>query len=234
MKIFSNKILTAGALVAAGIIAVSTIGMRPATTPIAIIIKIIPDVSKKIGAADWSKAAASDQLQSGDEVRTAQKALAVLKFMDRSIVRIREQSVVTVTGDGSGQKFTKVVDLKSASVGFDIRKQVNEQFRFTSPTSVASIRGTKGKLTDREKYDTLIVVEGLINLKNNVSGKDLDIPAGFIGFSGPDGTLSSRPATQDELSDAANFASGTVEKNLNLEMRDAKGNKKNLKIKIKQ
>jgi hypothetical protein len=234
MNILRTRILTPVVLITVGIIAVFSIGMRLSSTPIALIVKVVPEVSKKAGASDWSKAAASDQLQSGDQVRTAQKALAILKFMDKSIVRVREQSLVMVTGDGSGAKFTKVVDLKSATIGFDIKKQTNEQFRFTSPTSVASIRGTKGKFTNREKSDTLIVVEGLVNLKNNISNKDLDIPVGFIGFSGSDGTLSSRQATQDELADATNAVMGSGEKELNLEMRDSKGNKKNLKIKIKQ
>ena len=234
MKIFLIRTLTISTLATIFFLALLSVGMRPSATPIAIIMKVVPEVTKKIGPAYWSKALASDQLQGGDQVRTAQKALAILKFMDKSIVRVREQSLVTVTGDGSGQKFTKVVDLKSATVGFEIRKQTNEQFRFTSPTSVASIRGTKGKLTDRDNYDTLIVVEGLINLKNSVSSKDIDIPAGYIGFSGPDGSLSSRLATDAELADASGAATGNGEKNLNLEMHDSKGNKKTLKIKIKQ
>ncbi len=232
MKKVIIRILTVTTIAAVFVLALLSVGMRPSTTPIAIIMKVVPDVTKKIGTADWSKALASDQLQGGDQVRTARKALAILKFMDKSIVRVREQSLVLVTGDGSGQKYTKVVDLKSATVGFDIKKQTNEQFRFTSPTSVASIRGTKGKLTDRDNYDTLVVVEGLINLKNNISSRDLDIPAGFIGFSGPDGSLSSRHATDAELTDASTVATG--ERNLNLEMRDSKGNTKSLKIKIKQ
>ena len=209
-------------------------GFRPASTPIALIMKAVPEVAKKNGASDWAAAGKSDQLLSGDKVRTGAKGLAILKFLDRSIVRVRERSEVTLTTDPSGTPTAKIVDLRQAVIGFDIRKQVNEQFRFTSPTSVASIRGTQGKFTDHDSNDTLVVVEGLVNLKNQVSNTEKDIPAGYIGFSGADGTLGSRPATPEELAAASDAALGGGESELKLELKDPKGSKKELKIKYKQ
>jgi len=209
-------------------------GFRPSPTPtLALIMKVIPDVTKKIGTADWSAAGKSDQLAAGDQVKTGKRALAILKFLDKSIVRMREESEITLGSDAAG-KFTKVVQLGGGAVGFDIKKQTNERFRFTSPTSVASIRGTKGKWSGGQGNDTLVIGEGLANLKNEPSGKDLDIPAGFIGFSSKDGSLSSRPATPEELADADLAATGGSPSELNLEMRDSKGNKKEFKIKFKQ
>ncbi len=210
------------------------VGFRPMPTPtLALIMKVIPDVTKKTGTSDWNAAEKSDQLAAGDQVRTGKSALAVLKFLDKSIVRMREQSQVTIGSDAAGQ-LTKVVQLGGGAVGFDIKKQTNERFRFTSPTSVASIRGTKGKWSGGLGNDTLVVSEGLVNLKNNPSNKDIDVPAGYIGFSGQDGSLSSRAATAQELSDATNAATGGSPSELKLEMRDSKGNKKELKIKFKQ
>lgn len=215
-------------------IAAIALGFRPnPTVTLALIMKVIPDVSKRIGSSDWSAAGKSDQLAAGDQVKTGKSALAVLKFLDKSIVRLREQSQVTIGSDAAG-KFTKVVQLNGGAVGFDIKKQTNEQFRFTSPTSVASIRGTKGKWSGGQGNDTLVVTEGLVNLKNDVSKKEIDVPAGYIGFSGQDGSLSSRPATPQELADADNAATGGSPNELNLEMRDSNGNKKDLKIKFKQ
>ncbi len=215
------------------LIAMLAVGMRPASTPMALVMKAIPEVLKQNAGADWTPAVKSDQLSGGDKLRTGDKGLAILKFLDKSIVRVRERSEVTLlTGQGITPA-TKVIDLRQGVIGFDVRKQVNEQFRFTSPTSVASIRGTRGKFTDRQNNDTLVVVEGLVNLKNQVSNNDRDIPAGFIGFSGADGSLSSRRATPEELADASNTALGGGENELNLEMKDSKGNKKNLKIKYR-
>ncbi len=215
------------------LVALVAAGFRPGATPVALVMKAVPEVSKKSGTGEWTPAVKSDQLLSGDKLRTGAKGLAVIKFLDRSIVRIRERSDVTLTFDAAGAPATKVVDLRDAVIGFDIRKQVNERFRFTSPTSVASIRGTRGRFTDYGSNDTLVVVEGLVNLRNLISSSDKDIPAGYIGFSGADGSLTSRPATADELAAASDAALGSGENELKLEMKDPKGNRKDLKIKYK-
>ena len=213
---------------------ITIVGFRPYPTPtLALIMKVIPDVMKKGTTSQWNTAIKSDQLSAGDQLKTGKNALAVLKFLDKSIVRVRELSEITIGSDAVG-KLTKLVQLNGGTVGFDVKKQTNEQFRFTSPTSVASIRGTKGKWCGGRGNDTLVVNEGLVNLKNQTSNKDIDVLAGYIGFSGQDGTLSSRPATSQELADAENAFTAESQNELKLEMRDSNGNKKEMKIKYKQ
>lgn len=209
---------------------------RPERATVALIAKIIQDVTTKSVAADWKKAGKGEALLSGDQVQTGEKSLAVVKFIDNSIVRVRERSQLTVTGvSGSPRMLSKTIELSNGSVGFEVKKQKqNEQFRFTSPTSVASIRGTMGKLSGGQGHDTLVITEGLVNFKNNPSDKDLDVPAGYIGFSNDDGTLTIRKATGQELADASSAATGGSLNDLNLELRDSKGNKKELKLKFKK
>lgn len=234
MKLSFRKYSAAVTALIVILMIVPSLGLGPAATPIALIMKVVPDVEKKNSALEWNAARKGDQLNAGDQVRTGKSGLAIVRFLDKSIVRVREQSLVTVNGDAGSGKYTKVVDIHDGAVGFDIRKQVNEQFRFTSPTSVASIRGTQGLMTDFQNNDTLVVVVGLVNLKNIPGNKDLDIPAGFIGFSGSDGSLTSRQATADELKYATSLATGGTGGELKFELKDPKGNKKDLKIKFKQ
>ena len=199
--------------------------------PVALITKVIQEVDKKTESVDWKKATKGESLISGDEVRTGKKSLAIIKFLDNSILRVREQSSLKVNSEGTA----RTVEIENGGLGFDIQKQKqNEQFKFTSPTSVASIRGTKGKISHAGNGDILIVTEGTVNLKNNASGNDVDVTAGTIGFSNSDGTVSSRKATQQELADATSAATGGSNNELNLEMKDSKGNKKELKFKYKK
>jgi hypothetical protein len=222
-------------LLCAGLLVTLSYGLRPTAIPVALIMKVIPDVTRKSVSVDWIAAKKSESLTSGDSVRTGKKALAVIKFMDNSIVRVREQSEVTINGEKTDGKYTKTVDMNNGSFGFEVKKQKkDEQFRLTSPTSVASIRGTKGKLSRGHGNDTLVVTEGLVNLKNKFSNKEIDVAAGFIGFSNEDGSLSMREATNQELSDASSAATGGSTNELNLKMKDTKGNTKDLKIKFKQ
>jgi hypothetical protein len=224
-----------GGLVAVVALGIALLGILSAAEnpTVALITKAVQDVSRKSPAVDWTKAAKGDPLVSGDEIRTGEKSLAVVKFIDNSIVRVREQSQITISGESGGPKsLSKDVHITRGAIGFDIRKQKqNEQFQFTSPTSVASIRGTVGSIAGG---DTLIVVEGLVNLKNLISNKDVNVPAGFIGFSFQDGTLTTRPATPAELAGATNLAGDGTSNDINIELKDGKGIKKDLKLKFKK
>lgn len=227
----SMNVLLAAALFSLAFIAT---GYGSDNVTIAFVNKIIKDVTKRSGQGDWSGATKGEILLSGDQVRTGQKSLALIKFLDNSIVHVRELSLLTLSSDAANGNQTKSVQLSAGAVGFSVQKQQNQLFRLTSPTSVASIRGTKGKWAGGKGQDTLVITEGLVNLRNTVADSSIDVPSGFIGFSNQDGTLSSRRATAQELADANNAASGGSSNELNLELKDSKGNKKELKIRFKQ
>lgn len=201
---------------------------------VAIITKTIQDVKKQAGEGEWVKAGKGLPLNSGERVRTGSRSLAVVKFIDNSIVRVRELSELTLVTESSGSGVLRNVGLIKGGYGFEVKKQQNDQFRLTSPTSVASIRGTKGKFSGGMGSDTLIVTEGLVNLRNIATGQEVDVAEGEIGFSNQDGTITSRRATPQELADAASAATGGSENELKLELRDRQGNKKELKLKYKQ
>jgi hypothetical protein len=221
------------ALALAGIAATT---VRASSGSVALVTKTIKVVTKKTAANDWNAAAKGDVLTSGDQVRTAEKSLAVVKFIDNSLVRVREKSELTVNGEsGTPGRLSKVVRLGSGAFGFDIKKQKqDEQFRFTSPTSVASIRGTKGKMSGGEGHDTLVVTEGLISFSNTVSNRSVEVPAGSIAFSHADGTISVRAATADELLDAENAALGGALNDFRLELRNGQGESKELRLRFRQ
>ncbi len=201
---------------------------------LAVVTKTIKSVAKKSISSDWMEISKGEILIAGDQLKTGKNSLAIIKFTDNSLVRIREQSELTILGEGSKGSMIKSAHLTGGGVGFDIKKQQNEQFRLTSPTSVASIRGTKGKWCGGRGYDTLIVIEGLVNLRNHISNNDIDVSSGFIGFSNEDGSLSERKASEDELASAFAAISDGTTNELKLEMKDSKGNKKELKLRYKK
>jgi hypothetical protein len=150
-------------------------------------------------------------------------------------VRVRELSELTVTAELKGTAFSKSVNLEQGVVGFNVQKQrTDEEFRFTSPTSVASIRGTGGRLSSIDSTDTLTVIDGTVRLTNSVSSLYADVGAGFTGISNPDGTVRVRPSTLQERR-AAESASRPADQDnmLEFDLRDAQGNKKQLRIEFK-
>lgn len=210
-----------------------TFGMQSGSSPLAVVTKVINSVDKKVPESDWKKIIKGDPLKMKDLVRTGIKSVAIIKFTDKSIVRLLENSELAMLGGKQPKQTMNDMKLQKGAIGFSITKKQNEQYTFSSPTSVASIRGTKGKFHSQEELDILIVTQGIVNLKNLISGKDTDVGSNQIGFSHPNGTLEVRDATPDEIAGCEeSLKAGDVRKKneIQLELRDSDGTKRNLKI----
>jgi hypothetical protein len=212
----------------------SSLVAAPPGAPIGLLSKVILEVLRKETGKTWEKAARGQTLATGDMVRTGPASLAIIKFKDNSLVHLREKSELTVTGTTTGGSFSKSVEIQTGVVGFNVAKQrAGEEFRFTSPTSVASIRGTAGALNAASGSDTLIVTEGSIQFSNRISSRSLAVIAGFTGISNRDGTLQSRASTERERRLAAEALQDGQTKKLELELRNPQGKTSRLKIEYK-
>jgi hypothetical protein len=226
----------------AGIVAiVISIGMfafaQSNGSSVALAIKTVQDVSRKTTDIDWTKAKKGDILYSGDQVRTGERSIAIVKFKDNSMLRVRENSELKLYGEEKNGVFSKTVHVDRGQFSFDIQKQQNEQFTFTSPTSVASIRGTEGFMETGANEDLVTVTEGLVTLLNQFSNMSVDIGAGQTGYSRRDGTVDVRTSSPQQQSRAENeirTGRGTgTEKNLDIELQDPQGNKKLMRIRYR-
>lgn len=202
---------------------------------IALISKVILDVTRQEVGKEWQAAKRGETLLSGERVRTGEKSIAVIKFKDNSMLRVRERTEVILTGSQQGTSFSKSTELQRGVIGFNIKKQrTGEEFRFSSPISVASIRGTSGLFNTQDSLDKLIVLEGLVHFTNTKSSESADVAGGFTGISTSDGKLQVRPSTPEEKL-AAQLASrlGDQDSKLDIDLNDGKGNKKQIEIKFK-
>jgi hypothetical protein len=220
-------------LVGVGVVGISGEGDRTAVA-----IKVIQDVTRKTPDIDWTKAKKGDIVYSGDQLRTGERSIAIVKFKDNSMLRVRENSELKLFGETKKGLFSKTVHVERGQFSFDIEKQKqNEQFIFTSPTSVASIRGTQGFMVSGEDADHITVIEGLVNLVNTFSNSSVNIGAGQIGFSRKDGSVDVRTASPEEQSRASNeirAGRGTgVEKVLEIELQDPQGKKSLMRIRFR-
>ncbi|MBA4311953.1 MAG: hypothetical protein C0417_04925 [Chlorobiaceae bacterium] len=232
---FSETIKIIGAMVILFTPMIKAVGGE--SNGVAIVKKAYNDVQKETLDGKTEKAQISTPLFSEDKLKTGRKAFALVKFTeDNSIIRMREQAVLTIKSGGLRNSTMKEAFLEKGGIGFDVSKQRNnQQFQLTSPTSVASIRGTKGKWCRGEHSDTLILIEGKVLLRNRLSNNEVEIEGGFIGFSNDDGTIEKRGATDGELADAVRFAStDESSRQIKIEMKDPKGTKKTLKLDYKE
>ena len=198
--------------------------------------KVILDVSHRENGKSWAKAQRGETLGSGDGVMTGDRSTAIIKFKDNTLLRLRERSRVTVTGTSASGGFTKAVNMESGAIGFDVKKQeANEEFRFTSPTSVASVRGTGGRFAISDSTDTLTVVEHVVNFMNKRTSRSLDVGAGFTGTSHRNGQIeihASTPAEKRAAEEA--MKAGDLQKQLRMQLRNRKGGTQDLILDFKE
>jgi hypothetical protein len=140
--------------------------------PIAIIKKVVNDVKFKIAdKSGWEAAKASQMLSDRDEVKTGSKSLAIILFTDGSgQLRVRENAVLQIYGQKDNQQLNKNALLQNGTISFEVSKQANEEFKFTTPTAVASIRGTGGLLGTDNDSTKLILEHGSVDFHSLLPG----------------------------------------------------------------
>ncbi len=211
-------------------------GMVHAQSPdqnaIGIVSRVILEVTRRTPAISWTKAQRGDILDAGHTVRTGERSIAILKLKDNSLLRVREKSQVTLTGGSIDNVFQKEVSVEGGSVGFNVQRQrPGEEFRFTTPTSVASVRGTEGTFTHSDTADVFTILTGLGRITNLNSLSVADVPAGFTATSRMDGRLDVRASTEDEKNSAARASNPEGrERQLRLQLKNPKDETRNLII----
>ncbi|NUN69424.1 MAG: FecR domain-containing protein [Bacteroidetes bacterium] len=167
--------------------------------PVATIFKPVGTVDYKSGDAEFVKAKPATPLAAGDIVRTQENSFAIVKFLENSIIRIQEKSEVTVSGEIAKGEFSKNVHLQRGEVGFEVKKRPNEKFEFSTPTSVASIRGTGGLLiAGQDSNDVLILGSGSVDFKNIVSNTVYKVKAGQTAYSMANGSVKVQESTPED------------------------------------
>jgi hypothetical protein len=175
----------------------------PADTPILQVKKIIKDVTFKENReqSDWGKAKVGITLSDGGQVKTGSSSLALVHFIDGSgLLRVRENSVLNVYGSSKNKKMSKETFINKGIVGFEVNKQAeDEEFKFTTPTVVASIRGTDGFIehNDNDTTSTIFLSTGSAAFRT-LSGEEGLLGSGNTLKVSKDGTFSLSNSTAED------------------------------------
>jgi len=169
---------------------------------VAVLKKIVQDVSHKSpNVDDWENAQKGTPLKSGDGIKTGERSLAVISFLDGSVLLVRAESIVHVYGKVDKGKEDKETHIQSGLVGFKVKKQAeDEEFNFTTPTGLASIRGTEGFFKVDLDQTMLVVHEGIIDVRGlNGEKQSGTVSAGNTAIIKADGTVKIDKTTKSNL-----------------------------------
>lgn len=155
------------------------------TTKVKGLVELMPS-GKKL----FSKLKAGTILADGDKIRTGTSGFAAIIFIDdKSTLKLKGNSEAVITGQRTAASISKKINMDSGTIRATIKKQ-NTSFVIQTPTSVASVKGTDfWLLTDPDKGDQVIGLEGVVGLKNIDTGQNIDVVEGMSGISTPDGDL---------------------------------------------
>ncbi len=136
--------------------------------------KVINNVSHYVKAKNKSdKAAAGEVIWNGDKVTTGERSFASVFFTDdRSLLIIRDNSSVEIFGKKESSGYAKNTFVNKGELNFKITKRKDQDFIFTTPTAIASIRGTTGFIRTLNNLNTLIYIDtGLVTVNAQLGRK---------------------------------------------------------------
>ena len=201
---------------------------------IAVATKVIGSV-EYVRGKDFAKSVKKGHIiESGDKITTAKGGFVALIFIDdKSALKVKENSEVIISGNKNNRAIAKRIGLKGGTIRAQVGKKQNRDFIVQTTVSVASVKGTDfWVVSDNNNGDSVIGIEGVIQLTNKISGDKIDIPSGITGLSTKDGQLQSfntDPKTIPKDPSGDNFGN----QNLKIEFKDANGKKKTLVIEYK-
>ena len=199
---------------------------------IAVIIKIRGDVFVTPDQSTRSERARKGQvLKSGDKLETAASSSCAIKFLDdKSLLRLKEKSTCIIEGKKKDDAIEKNIFAQVGSF-FASLFEPKGKFQVTTPTSVASVKGTEFWVLQSGQNGTTkyITTEGTVEVENS-AGKVL-VKEGQTAIVQ---SRSRRPEVR--LTNSGEIPTdenrGAESKTLDVEFEDANGEKRVLRIEL--
>ena len=169
---------------------------------LAIITKSIGNV----GYTKYDKKNSSSKLNIGSELFNEDfletKSDGFIKFAyldDGTTIKMHKNSEIFVRGDIQEYLIDKRISISHGTYNFNVSNQKDGVFTIITPTSVASVKGTKFILvSDLEGKDEFYGFEGLVEVLNKESNTTLRLSRNVKVTSTPDGNINSEIMTQSD------------------------------------
>ncbi len=198
---------------------------------IAVATKVIGSVEFVRGKGFAKSLKKGDIIESGDIIKTKKGGFVAILFIDdKSALKIKENTELEIVGNNKNQTIAKRISLMNGTVRAQVEDQRNKDFVVQTSVSVASVKGTDfWMISDKSKGDSIIGIEGVIQLANKISGEIIDITSGITGLSSNNGQLESYNTDPKTIpSDPSGDDSDS--QTIRIEFMDASGKKKTLII----
>ncbi|MFL2983506.1 MAG: FecR domain-containing protein [Candidatus Neomarinimicrobiota bacterium] len=206
-----------------------------ASSKVAVVMKVKGDASvayKESNSVQSLKPGTT--LSNQDKITTGENGFVALMYIDdKTVVKILGNSILDILGERSGAMINKSINIEYGKVAAAVTTQKGKEFRVSTPTSVASVKGTSLAIdSDPSNGDSFTLLEGLIEVTNVVTGESTDVQEGETALSTNDGSLEVNQTTQQDLEGFEEASLEVSNQEIRFEMEDENGELKEIIIKF--
>lgn len=135
-------------------------------------------------------------LMKDDAIRTEEDGFAAIVFnTDKSLVKIRKNSEMEIKEDYAG----RTIKMNQGRILVNITPGVMKSYRVETPTSVASVKGTKFWVLTDQYGDRFYGIEGTVEIMNLITGIESMMQAGQMVISTTDGQIINLPVEPQDI-----------------------------------
>ena len=143
----------------------------------------------------------SKSLFNQDQILTGTDGFTKVVYLDDgSTIKVHRESEVYIQGSIKNRRIIKQINITQGKMKFDINPQKSVDFRVATPTSVATIKGTRFWIDCRgDDGDLFMGLTGKVSVKNLESGQIIQLEPNTTVNSSPDGSLTILPTKPLDL-----------------------------------
>jgi len=165
--------------------------------------------TKSIGTVDYKKYSnsKSEKLKMGSElfnddyIRTGKDGFVKFSYLDDgTTIKIHNNTEVYVRGKADNKIINKRLNISNGTLKLDVSKQKEDEFTIVTPTSVASVKGTKFIIESNIDFgDKFYGFEGIVEIINKESNKLIKLSRNLKVSSSPNGDIISEIITPADM-----------------------------------
>ena len=143
----------------------------------------------------------SKSLFNQDQILTGSDGFTKVVYLDDgSTIKIHRESEVYIQGSIKNRRIIKQINIIQGKMKFAINPQESTDFRVVTPTSIATIKGTRFWVDCRgDDGDSFVGLTGKVEVENTESGQIIELEPNTTVNSSPDGSLNIIPTKPLDL-----------------------------------
>ncbi len=177
--------------------------LNAADQKIAMIAKVRGDVTFRHSDQNTFKnqAGTGTVLVDGDVIKTGKDSFVALIFLDdKSQVKLLENCDLEIRGQKVRNRINKDLSMNYGQLKAEVSKNMKGEFRISTPTSVASVKGTDFWILSHPiQGDMIIGLSGLVELMNQITGYLTTVGPNQTGFSLTNGDVNTQTTNPDDI-----------------------------------